>query len=192
MKTVVNYIYLLQPDEDGETLVRVSTPEGNLMINRVIQIFSQYPKERVEYPGFLEVEVYMGLYESVQTAQMMTLVAKDAGTLQEFRRAIYGDADELPELLEATVKSASYNAGRELLGKKELDGTGLALQQRVTGLMDGDDSRLWMVQMLKLRKRVRRFVHRHQAELDKFLALPDEAQIRELERRVMKNATALA
>jgi len=186
MKTTVSCIYLQQHNDQGQKEsvgVPIRTPSGELMTNRVIQIFSSYPEERIEYPLSLVLEIYTELYDAVITGEMIILAAESKEVVDDFILAAYGNYKSPQEPILSTMRNMLYSANAEIMDMYPGE-NGAGLHRKAMRQLARLGVGRLVEQMLRARKRICRFNRRHEADFEDLMDMPDELGVQELQRRI--------
>lgn len=166
MKTNIDYVRVTGVDElDQERTeqVRVKDENGRLMIDRIIKILSQNPKEHVSYDATLEREVISDYEKQLKRGLAITIACHDEQVTKEFFDAVYGtnrDAEN-PYLAFARGEVAAFTdaaSGSDFTSKETIE-----LKKASDKVMEGSDLFTLMNQALRARRRIHSFNRRYQA-----------------------------
>ena len=164
MKVGIDYVRVREIDEFDQChdeRVRVKDADGRLMIDRIIRIFSQHPKECVFYDRSLENEVYHDYREQLSKGLAITVAQHDEQVTKEFFDAVYGanrDAENPYLTFAKSQVSASTDA---LSGNEYPSEETIQLQQKMANIMTKSDGFTLINQALRARRRLCNFNKRY-------------------------------
>ena len=96
MKTKISSLTVTECDDYGreeKVNLRIRTEVGEMMANRLIQLFSQYPPERLEYDPDLELEIVEGYMQKFCIGFSIITILQDDFVSGMFANAVYGFDD---------------------------------------------------------------------------------------------------
>ncbi|MBQ3441552.1 hypothetical protein IJG27_04600 [Candidatus Saccharibacteria bacterium] len=177
MKTKVSFITLKDVQDGREDIlhIRIRTSHEEMMTNRVIQLFSQYPRERLVYGPQLELEIVEGYVRSFCAGFSLLLIMQEIDTAREFTDAVYGCAERnIDDTYLIFVRWMRKNLRAYIanwLRYKTFSISDLAIKlldkaYKDPGIDEGDTQSL-MKDLLKARRRINRFIVRHADEAER-------------------------
>ena len=176
MKTKVGFITLrdkAQGNKEDMAYIRIRTSHEEMMTNRVIQLFSQYPRERLVYGPQLELEIMEGYVRSICVGFFLTLIIQEIDTASEFADAVYGcnekKIDDSYLLFVCWVIKNLRGCVADWLRHKTFSISDLAIKllDKAYKSIDKNNTQYLMKELLKARRRINKFVLRHADEAER-------------------------
>ena len=99
LKTKVGFVTLKEAEtnqygQNDEWYMRVRTADGMMMVNRLIQLFSQYSRKQLSYDPMLEVEIAEGYVQKMCVGFSIVTILKNDRIAEEFADAVFGPDDQ--------------------------------------------------------------------------------------------------
>ena len=152
--------------------IRIRTSHEEMMANRVIQLFSQYPRERLVYGPQLELEIMEGYVRSFCAGFSVVLIVQDIDVAREFANAVYGD--DIDNLYPLFVRWATKTLRDYIINWLQhrtfsIPELAIKLLDKVykDPEIDENATQNLLKNLLKARRRINRFILRHTDEAKK-------------------------
>lgn len=170
MKTSIDYVRVTEVDELNQPrsrTVQIKNEDGRLMVDRIIQIFSQHEKDQVHYDRALENEVYHDYHEQLARGLAITIALHDEQVTKEFYDAVYGVDRDAPNPYMTFAKSQVAASTDAISGNEDPSAETIELQKKIADIMaNATDSNFALIgQTLRARRRIFKFNKRYREKV---------------------------
>ncbi len=164
MKTSIDYVVLTEIDEfnqERESVVRIRDGNNRLMVDRVIKIFSQNPKEHIRYNKSLENEIYHDYRDQLEKGLLITVSLHNEQITKEYFDAVYGEKRDAIDPYLTFAKSQLSASADSISGVKEPSEETTDFQRKMAEMMGHSEPIDLMEQALRARRRLCNFNKRY-------------------------------
>lgn len=169
MKTNIDYVVLTEIDEFNQphkVPVRVRDKDNRLMVDRMIKVLSQNPKDAISYDKALENEVFHDFHERLQEGLSIIVALHDEQVTKEYFDAIYGVKRDAKNPYLTFAKCQVAASTDNISGNNTPSEETIELQQKMADMMKESNGLDLIEQALRARRRLCNFNKRYREKVN--------------------------